>query len=90
MAQRHPSAIKRHRQSLKRRARNQSVRTHVRKVLRTLREVIENKEVDAAEKELRTVMRTLDKAVSKGVLPRNSASRRVARLSSQVAALKAS
>lgn len=90
MAKRHRSAMKRHRQSLKRRARNQVVRTRVRKVLRALRETIARREVEAAETQLRTVMRTLDRAVTKGVLHRNNASRRIARLSSQVATLRAS
>lgn len=90
MAQRHKSAIKRHRQNVKRASRNQSVRTHVRHTVRELRETIARKEVETAATQLRGVMKTLDKAVTKGVLHRNSASRRIARLSEQVAALKAS
>lgn len=88
MAQRHKSAIKRHAQSLKRAERNRAVRSHVRRVVRELREVIARKEVGPAEQQLREVMTTVTKAVTKGVLHRNNASRRIARLSSQVAALK--
>lgn len=90
MAQRHKSAIKRNTQSVKRAARNQVVRTHVRRVVRELRETIASKDVAAAESQLRSVMKTVDKAVTKGVFHRNNASRRIARLSRQVAALKAS
>jgi len=88
LAIRHPSAIKRHRQSLKRAERNKAVRTHVRHAVRRLREIIAHKDAAAAESELRSVMRTLDKAVTKGVLHHNSAARSIARLSAQVAALK--
>ena len=88
MAQRHKSAIKRHRQNVKRAARNQVVRTHVRHAVRELRETIGRKDVEVARTQLRAVMKTLDKAVTKGVLHRNNASRRISRLSHQVAALK--
>jgi len=88
LAQRHKSAIKRHRQNIKRQARNQVVRTRVRHAVRELREVIAKKETATAETMLRDTMRTLDKAVTKGVLHRNNAARRISRLSQQVAALK--
>jgi small subunit ribosomal protein S20 len=88
LAQRHKSAIKRHRQSLTRAARNQVVRAHVRRVIRQLRETIARKDAASAVTQLQGVMKTLDKAVTKGVLHRNNASRRIARLSHQVGALK--
>lgn len=87
MAERHKSAIKRHRQSLKRAARNKTVRTHVRHSIRELREAIAKAEVENAGKLLPSVVKTIDKAATKGVLHRNSASRRISRLSAQVAAL---
>ena len=90
MAKRHKSAIKRHRQSVKHAGRNQVVGTHVRRGVRELREIIARKDVDAAATQLRTVMKTLGKAVTKGVLHKNNMARRVSRLSRQVAALKAS
>jgi small subunit ribosomal protein S20 len=90
VAQRHQSAIKRHRQSVKRQARNQMIRTRLRHKIRDLREIIENQDVAAAETKLRAVMTTVEKAVTKGVLHRNTASRYLSRLSHQVAALRAS
>jgi small subunit ribosomal protein S20 len=90
LATRHKSAIKRHRQNLKREARNTAIRTRVRHVIREAREAIANKNIATAEEHLRAVLKTLTKAASKGVLHRNSASRRISRLSKQVAALKAS
>jgi small subunit ribosomal protein S20 len=88
LAQRHQSAIKRHRQNIKRQARNQVVRTRVRHAVRELRETIARKDAASADTLLRATMKTVDKAVTKGVLHRNNASRRIARLSQQVAALK--
>lgn len=88
MAQRHKSAVKRHRQNVKRQARNQVVRTRVRHAVRELREVIAKKDMASAETMLRDTMKTIDKAVTKGVLHRNNAARRISRLSQQVAALK--
>jgi len=88
LAQRHKSAIKRQRQNVKRQARNQVVRTRVRHAVRELREIIAKKDTATAETMLRDTMKTLDKAVTKGVLHRNNAARRISRLSQQVAALK--
>jgi small subunit ribosomal protein S20 len=90
LAQRHKSAIKRHRQSVKRHARNQIIRTHVRHAVRDLREIIDRKDVATAETKLRSVMTTVQQAVTKGVLHRNNAARRISRLSRQIAALRAS
>ena len=89
MAQRHKSAVKRHRQSVKLAERNRVIRTHVRHPMRTLREAIGNKDTASAQSELRSTIQTLDKAVTQGVLHRNNAARRIARLSRQVAELKA-
>lgn len=88
MAQRHKSAIKRHRQSVKRQARNQSIRIRVRHTVRELREIIAKKDVTTAEAKLRSVTATVQKAVTKGVLHRNNADRRISRLSRQIAALR--
>ena len=88
MAKRHPSVLKRNRQNQKRRERNRTVRSRVRSETRKLREVVENKDAPAAEVELLAVVKELTKAGSKGVLHRNTVSRRVSRLSKQVSALK--
>ncbi len=87
MAQRHPSAIKRHRQSLKRRARNKTIVSRVRSNVRSLREAIAQGNKQAATDQLGGAIRELTKAVTKGVFHRNAASRRVSRLSKQVHAL---
>lgn len=87
MAQRHKSAIKRHRQNLKKASRNRSIRSRVRSAIRSLREIIEEKDPAKAATELPLTMKTIDKAATKGVLHRNTASRYISRLRKQVAAL---
>jgi small subunit ribosomal protein S20 len=86
----HPSALKRHRQSLKRHARNQIVKTRVRNLLRAARDAIRKGDRAAARAEFSRAARALDKAVVKGVLHRNNASRRIARLARAVGQLEAS
>ena len=84
----HPSALKRHRQSEKRRVRNRAVKSRLRHLVREVRDAVATKNADAATKSLTVAGRALDKAVTKGVLHRNNASRHISRLSRQVAALK--
>ena len=55
--------------------------------MRSLRERIAEEASEAAAL-VKSAISTIDKAVSKGVLHRNNASRHVSRLSSQVAGLK--
>jgi small subunit ribosomal protein S20 len=87
LATRHKSAIKRHRQSLKRRERNRAARSKVRTEVRKLREMCDQNDKAAAGPQLIHTTSELDKAVSKGILHRNAASRRIARLSKRVAAI---
>jgi small subunit ribosomal protein S20 len=75
---------------VKHHARNHVIQTHVRHAVRDLREIIAGKDLATAETKLRSVMTTVQKAVTKGVLHRNSAARYISRLSHQVAALRAS
>ncbi|MBM4245125.1 MAG: 30S ribosomal protein S20 [Deltaproteobacteria bacterium] len=83
----HPSAEKRHRQSVKRAARNQAVRSHVRTEVKKLRTLLDSADAQNARTSLPKVASTLDKAASKGVLHKNAAARRISRLARQVAKL---
>jgi small subunit ribosomal protein S20 len=85
----HPSALKRHRQSEKRRLRNRAIKTRLRHLVREVRAAVSTRNADAAAKTLANATRALDKAVTKGVLHRNNAARRVARLSHAVSQLQA-
>ena len=77
----HPSAIKRHRQSLKRRATNKDVKSRIRTLIKKARQAIEAKDHEQISAQLREVTRELGKAVSKGILKNNTASRWLSRLS---------
>src|SRR6516165_5986545 len=77
----HPSAQKRYRQNLKRQARNRAIKTRVRSAAKLTLDAIEGNDQEAAAKSLREAMRVLDKAAGKGALSRNTASRKIARLS---------
>ena len=85
----HPSALKRHRQSEKRRLRNHAIKTRLRHLVRQVRAAVSTRDSDAAAKTLAGAARALDKAVTKGVLHRNNAARRVARLARAVSQLQA-
>lgn len=83
----HKSTIKRARQAEKRHQRNKAVMTSVKSVMKKVFSAVEQKNVDAAKASLREVSSALSKAVTKGVLKRNTASRRVSRLAAKVNAL---
>ena len=79
------SAEKRNRQSQKRRLRNQAVRTRVKGAVRKVRETLERGELAAAQEAFHVAARAIDKASSKGVVHRNTASRKISRLARAVA-----
>ena len=81
----HPSVVKRHRQSLKRRARNVETKSKLRTLIKKARQAIELKNSEGASAQLRLVDRELGKAVSKGIIKRNTASRWLSRLSRSAA-----
>ena len=85
----HPSAIKRHRQSLKRRARNKDVKSQIRTMIKKVREAIEAKNRESVSLHLKEVNRALGKAVNQGILKRNTASRWLSRLSRSASRLAA-
>jgi small subunit ribosomal protein S20 len=80
----HKNALKAARQSEKRRARNRSVHSGVKHVIKKLQTAVENKKTDETAALLREVSRTLQRAASKGVLHPNTASRKLSRLTAQV------
>jgi small subunit ribosomal protein S20 len=80
----HPSAQKRNRQRIKRTLRNRSIKSAVRTHMKAVRAAIEAKDPKAAKEALAQATVAIDQAASKGALPKESASRKVSRLSSQV------
>lgn len=76
----HPSVIKRHRQSLERRVRNQETKSRLRTLIKKAKMAIEAQDRNNASLQIREVNRALGKAVSKGVLKSNTAARWLSRL----------
>ena len=77
----HRSAIKRHRQSLKKRARNVEVKSRLRTLIKKTHRAIEAQDRDETRAQISVVNKALSKAVSKGIIKRNTASRWLSRLS---------
>jgi small subunit ribosomal protein S20 len=84
----HFSALKRARQTEKRSVRNRANTSRLRSALRQLRESLTKGDKAGAELVYRQTVSALDKAVQKGVLHENTASRYKSRLSARVNALK--
>jgi small subunit ribosomal protein S20 len=84
----HFSALKRARQTAKRSIRNRANTSRLRGVLRELREAMAKGNKAAAEPILRQTVSALDKAIQKGIIHENTASRYKSRLSARVNALK--
>jgi len=84
----HFSALKRARQTEKRTARNRANTSRLRSALRQLREALTKGDKTAAEKVFRQTVSALDKAVQKGVVHKNTASRYKSRLSARLQAVK--
>ena len=80
----HASAEKRNRQRVKRTDRNRGVRSEFRTLVKNVRELIAKGDATAAKAALIPAISALDSAVSKGVLVRGTASRRVSRLAAAV------
>ena len=76
----HFSALKRARQTEKRTARNRANTSRLRSTLRDLRESLAKGDQQNADQVFRQTVSALDKAVQKGVLHANTASRYKSRL----------
>jgi small subunit ribosomal protein S20 len=83
----HYSALKRARQTEKRTARNRATRSRVRTALRSLRESLAGKDAAGAQTQFSSAVGELDKAVRKGVLHKNTASRYKSRLNARLKAM---
>jgi small subunit ribosomal protein S20 len=75
------SAAKRTRQTLRRSVHNRSVKTHLRRLQKQIRSA---PELDADQ--IRAAISAIDKAAKRGVIHRNAANRRKARLNKALAA----
>jgi small subunit ribosomal protein S20 len=80
----HASAEKRNRQRITRTTRNRGIKSEFRSLIKMVREAISTGNTEAAKAALAPAVSALDSAVSKGVLHRTSASRKVGRLTAAV------
>ena len=82
-----PQAKKRARQNERRASVNQARRSRIRTYLRKVEEAIVSGDKSAAEAALRAAQPELMRGVTKGILHKNTAARKMSRLSSRVKAL---
>jgi len=82
------SAEKRARQSVKRNHRNKSVLSGIRTVIKKVEAAVNSGNKEDAAKALLQAIKTLSKAALKGVIPKNTASRNISRLTKKVNAPK--
>lgn len=86
----HKSTIRRARQAERRHDRNRATMNAVKTVVKKVQSALNEKKVEDAKTSLREAVAAIGKAVSKGALKRNTASRRVSRLTLRVNALSGS
>ena len=86
----HKSTIRRARQSERRRQRNRATLSAVKSIVKKVHDALGAKKYDDAKVSLREATAALAKAVTKGVLKPNTASRRISRLNRRVNAITAS
>ena len=86
----HKSAIKRARQNEIRRLRNKNYRTRSKNVIKEVRIAIADNSADQAKESLKNAVSVIQKSASKGVIHKNTAARKISRLSRQISQLTAS
>ena len=84
----HPSAEKRDRQNKKRKIRNTAVKSETKTEIKKVLAAVDEQDRDSSEKALKSAIKVIKKAASKGVYHKNNASRKVSRLTNKVNALK--
>ena len=86
----HKSTIRRARQADRRHERNRATLNTVKTLIKKVQSAVAGKKTDEAKTSLLEANSMIGKAVSKGVLHRNTASRRISRLALRVNALSGS
>ena len=78
------SQVKRNRQNAVRNERNRAARSELKTRIRNALEAAESGDREAAIETYRSAQKAIDKAASNGLIPKNTAARRKARLASRV------
>ena len=80
----HKSAIKRQKQAEKKNLVNRSVKSTLKTLAKKVEQAADAKNADAAKEAMVKAMKAYDKAASQGIVHKNTASRKISRLSSRV------
>ena len=80
----HKSAVKRNKQNIVRNTRNSHIRSTLRTLVKKVRLAVTENDHEAATAELARTVPFIDKAASKGVIHKATASRKIARLTKLV------
>ncbi len=80
----HKSALKRARQTIKRTERNRFYKTRIKNITRAIHEAVEAGDVEKATEAFKNANKNFHAYVTKGILKKNTAARKVSRLSKLV------
>jgi len=80
----HKSAIKRDKQNKKRRIRNKAIKSFMKTKVKAVLAAVEEKDPTKAQLFLKEAIATISKTASKGVIHKNTASRKISRLTKRV------
>ena len=80
----HKSVIKRQKQADKQQLINKSVKSMLKTLAKKVEQAVEAKNADVAKAAMVKAMKAYDKAASKGILHKSTASRKISRLSTRV------
>ena len=83
----HKSAIKQEKQSKKRKMRNTKIKSYVKTVIKRARKSVGEKDIEIATQALAKAIPAIDKAASKGIIHKKTASRKISRLTKRVNAV---
>lgn len=80
----HVSALKRHKQDQKRRLRNKSYKSMVNTTIKKVAAALEEGDAEVAKASYKAAVAKLDSAAGKGILHKNTAARRISRLTKKL------
>jgi small subunit ribosomal protein S20 len=85
----HKSAIKRQKQAEKKHEINKSVKSMLKTLAKKVEQAVEAKNANLAKEAMVKAIKAYDKAASKGILHKSTASRKISRLSTKVSKISA-
>jgi small subunit ribosomal protein S20 len=85
----HKSVIKRQKQADKQQLINKSAKSMLKTLAKKVEQAVEAKNADVAKAAMVNAMKAYDKAASKGILHKSTASRKISRLSTKVGKMTA-